>query len=77
MVAPRHEFLRDPGSFQLTIHPWNVFFDLLAQDSSWNPNHHTHIPGIGMEEEVEKKGAKGTCRCIGRRLSEAGSLHCL
>lgn len=77
MVAQIREFLRDPGSFQLTIHPWNVVFDLLAQDISWNPNHHTHIPGVGMEEEMEKKRAKGTCWCAERRLSEAGRLHCL
>lgn len=52
-------------------HPWNVVFDLLAHDGSLRPSHHTHIPGIGMEEEVKKEGEKGTWRITGR-LSEAG-----
>lgn len=70
MVAQLYEFLRDLGSFQLTTHPWNVVFDLLAQYGSLSPSHHIHIAGNGMEEEGKKKGAKGTCQCIEGRLSE-------
>lgn len=58
MGAEFHEFLRGPGSFQLTTHPWNVVFDLLAQDGGQVPSHHTHTLGTGMEEEGKKKGAK-------------------
>lgn len=67
--AQFHEFLRDSGSFQLTTHPWNVDFDLLAQDGGQKPRHHTHT--LGMEEEGKRREQRYTLACEGR-LSEAG-----
>lgn len=41
--------------FQLATHLWNVVFNLLAQKGSEVPNHHTHIPGTGLEEQEERE----------------------